>query len=93
MSFCWLIARHRLTCRGEPTVAIRFFTAGNGEEFILQGFGDRTAFARADLMAIHANAALSLGATKEQVAEAVLAALPVAGMAVWSKSADVIAAL
>jgi alkylhydroperoxidase/carboxymuconolactone decarboxylase family protein YurZ len=46
-----------------------------------------------DLMAIHAGAAVKLGATKQQVAEAVLAALPVAGMAVWSKSADTIAAL
>ncbi len=46
-----------------------------------------------DLMTIHARAARDLGATREELAEAVLAVLPVAGMAVWSKSADTIAAL
>ncbi|MBM3678102.1 MAG: hypothetical protein FJW96_09510, partial [Actinobacteria bacterium] len=46
-----------------------------------------------DLMAIHAGAARKLGAPKQAIAEAVLAALPVAGLAVWSKAADTIAAL
>jgi alkylhydroperoxidase/carboxymuconolactone decarboxylase family protein YurZ/ketosteroid isomerase-like protein len=45
------------------------------------------------LMAIHARAARELGVSREQVAEAVLAAVPVTGVSVWSSVADTLARL
>jgi alkylhydroperoxidase/carboxymuconolactone decarboxylase family protein YurZ/ketosteroid isomerase-like protein len=83
-AFVALYLLHRGSLRGEgldPVLRELVVCAINAADF------------QPDLMAIHAGAARKLGATKQQIAEAVLAALPVAGMAVWSKSADTIAAL
>lgn len=83
-AFVALTMLHRGSLRGaglDPVLRELVVCAVNAADF------------QPDLMAIHAGAARSLGASREQIAEAVLAALPVAGLAVWSKSADTIAAL
>jgi alkylhydroperoxidase/carboxymuconolactone decarboxylase family protein YurZ/ketosteroid isomerase-like protein len=46
-----------------------------------------------ELMAIHAREARGVGASRGELAEAVIATLPVAGLSVWSSAADTLAAI
>lgn len=76
----YLLHRGALRAGGlEPKVRELILCAVNASDF------------QPDFLRTHAAAARAVGATREEIVEAVLAALPVAGLAVWSGAADVLA--
>ena len=78
----YLLHRGALRAGGlEPKVRELMLCAINAADF------------EAEFLRTHAAAARRVGATRDEVVEAVLAALPVAGLAVWSGAAEVLAEL